>query len=60
MKNKDINAIYTNSGEKRIVNSQELNKLLYTDDIQFYTTWDTLKDWMWNRLLNRWEYQKTF
>jgi len=61
MNSKDLYTVfYQNSGEKRLVNSEQLNQILHTDDYQFYTTGDRINEWEWNKDLKRWEYNKTF
>jgi len=58
--NKDTYTVFYKSGEKGLTNSEQLNNTLTTDKFQFYTTGDRLKDFLWNRDLKRWEYNKTF
>lgn len=60
MQRKDLYTVFTNSGAKEIKNSNELNQLLQTDTIQFYTTGNRADDFNWNSLLKRWEYNKIF
>jgi len=59
MQKTDTYTVFYNSGEKRLTNSEELNNLSL-DDYNFYTTGDRLKDFLWNKDLKRWEYNKVF
>ena len=60
MNKTDIYTVFKSSGEKELTNSEQLNQILHTDNFQFYTTGDRLKDFLWNKDLKRWEYNKLF